>query len=161
MTINEDSEIEQSDNDCIDNLKNTTSLKMMNHSSSGSSHSNSSPKKRRNRGSPKKRGKSLKKRTYDSDGKEVSPESKEDDKDYKPKKKPPKLLKIDSLLLDPDNKPEVKHDAQYSLDSWPSEMDYQPPEPTAEDKLRYHLTEPRQPETIGRRKTYAYSHDVQ
>eukprot|EP01083_Nonionella_stella_P104253 298544_1 len=61
-------------------------------------------------------------------------------------------MRIDSLLLDPENAP-PKHGVNYSLDSFLSDMDM--PEPTEMEKLKYHLTEPRLPP--DRRKTYNYS----
>merc|ERR1719420_1009168 len=75
--------------------------------------------------------------------------------------KPAKLLKIDSLLLRPDNQPKKDHhmtqsSGQYSFMDEMEDMEMQMPEPTAVEKLKYHLTEARLPPT--RRKTYNYSH---
>ena len=72
---------------------------------------------------------------------------------------PLKLMKIDSLLLRPgpgDQQGHAEQDNGYSADSYLEDMEMQMPEPTAVEKLKYHLTEARLPPS--RRKTYNYSH---
>jgi len=70
-----------------------------------------------------------------------------------------KMMQIHRLLLDPRNQPRVKatvNGAWNVMDSFAAEMDMMIPEPTAMEKLKYHLTEARLPPS--RRKTYNYSH---
>ena len=141
MTIAEDSEIEQSEKD-LDSLINSSSL--IKQSSSSSSFG---PIKLH-------RKKTLKNRKYDDDGKEICTQNVYED--GLKRKRPPKLLKIDSLLLDPDNRPPIKHVGNFSLDSFLSDMDV--PEPTATEKLKYHLTQRRLPPS--RRRTYNFSHHI-
>jgi len=104
---------------------------------------------KRDRSTSSRKSKKLKQRKYTKDGQEIAAQIQQQHTTAADET-PIKLLKIDSLLLEPDHGSQAKHDAHYSLDSLLSDMEL--PEPTPVQKLKYHLTEPRLPPT--RRRTY-------